>query len=272
MHEQALEEVPRRHGAADAIGVFCAGAKFDFQEHVPSFITASIPSPSLALRTMQLDAVTERGSFMGDFVGSCHAMVCCSIVRPSPCLKTVVTDVEQALVPLLVEPGEATLLACWEALGTVTGTIPKDLLPSYVPVLKEAVATAREKVRCLLPCVLPVIRPLRVDCVRPFPCSIAVSVGAAWQGQNIRIHRRAAAVLSRQCESHIRAGLSKLRCLRRSGASGCLGRFRWRVSACPRGSHPCCPSTSKASFGRAPWTHATPFTQRPLSSALNCAS
>jgi len=50
-------------------------------------------------------------------------------------------------VPLLVEPGDATLLACWEALGTVTGTIPKDLLPSYVPVLKEAVATAREKVR-----------------------------------------------------------------------------------------------------------------------------
>jgi len=47
MLEQALEEPARRHGAADAIGVFCAGAKFDFQEHVPSFITASIPQPLL---------------------------------------------------------------------------------------------------------------------------------------------------------------------------------------------------------------------------------
>ena len=54
--------------------------------------------------------------------------------------------VAQALVPLLVEPDEATLVGCWEALGMVTASIPKDLLPSYVPVLKEAIATAREKV------------------------------------------------------------------------------------------------------------------------------
>ncbi len=71
----------------------------------------------------------------------------------------------QALVPLLVEPGEATLLACWEALGTVTGTIPKDLLPSYVPTLKEAVATAREKVRRLLSCIILLAQPGSVQYV-----------------------------------------------------------------------------------------------------------
>jgi hypothetical protein len=72
----------------------------------------------------------------------------------------------QALVPLFVEPGEATLVACWEALGMVTGSIPKDLLPSYVPVLKEAIATAREKVGLVAPWSSP------PDC-QPLPCTCA---------------------------------------------------------------------------------------------------
>ena len=141
---QALEEPARRHGAADAISVFCAGAKFDFQEHVPSLITVSIakkcPCDSLQTRSLDATALTVDGGCSPPTCGQQpdHA-------GDSPL--TLVMTIAKALVPLFVEPEEATLLACWEALGTVTGTIPKDLLPSYVPVLKEAVATAREKVR-----------------------------------------------------------------------------------------------------------------------------
>ena len=39
------------------------------------------------------------------------------------------------------------LLAAWEALGAVTGAIPKELLAGYCRCLREAVATAREKQR-----------------------------------------------------------------------------------------------------------------------------
>lgn len=53
----------------------------------------------------------------------------------------------QALIPLFTEPGESTLLATWEALAAVTGAIPKEMQPSYVRVVKDAVATAREKER-----------------------------------------------------------------------------------------------------------------------------
>ena len=38
---QALEEPSRRRGAADAVALFCSGAKFDFEEHIPTFITVS---------------------------------------------------------------------------------------------------------------------------------------------------------------------------------------------------------------------------------------
>lgn len=36
---KALEEPSRRRGAADAIALFCRTAKFDFEEHLSSFIT-----------------------------------------------------------------------------------------------------------------------------------------------------------------------------------------------------------------------------------------
>ena len=82
MLEQALEEPGRRHGAADAIGVFCAGAKFDFQEHVPSFITASIPSLSFAPSTMHtLSARSSRVMC----VGCHHDMLCSPTARPVSC-------------------------------------------------------------------------------------------------------------------------------------------------------------------------------------------
>ena len=38
-------------------------------------------------------------------------------------------------------------MATWEALVAVTGAIPKEMQPSYVRVVKEAVAMAREKER-----------------------------------------------------------------------------------------------------------------------------
>lgn len=39
MRRQGLEEPAKRRGAADAVALFCRGAKFDFQEHIPTFIT-----------------------------------------------------------------------------------------------------------------------------------------------------------------------------------------------------------------------------------------
>ena len=39
------------------------------------------------------------------------------------------------------------LMACWTALGAVTKTIPKEMMPSYVRSLKDAIATAKEKER-----------------------------------------------------------------------------------------------------------------------------
>ena len=43
---KALEEPSRRRGAADAIALFCRTAKFDFQEHLSSFITVRRAPPA----------------------------------------------------------------------------------------------------------------------------------------------------------------------------------------------------------------------------------
>ena len=40
-----------------------------------------------------------------------------------------------------------TLLACWNALGAVTSTIPKEVAPSHVRCVKDAVASARDRLR-----------------------------------------------------------------------------------------------------------------------------
>ena len=53
----------------------------------------------------------------------------------------------QDLVPLLAEEDHEVLMACWTALGAVTKTIPKEMMPSYVRSLKDAIATAKEKER-----------------------------------------------------------------------------------------------------------------------------
>lgn len=42
----------------------------------------------------------------------------------------------QTLVPLLTEEDADTLASCWGALGAVTGSIPKEMQPSFVRCLK----------------------------------------------------------------------------------------------------------------------------------------
>lgn len=39
-------------------------------------------------------------------------------------------------MPLLAEDEQDTLVACWEALGAVTASIPKEMQPSFVRCLK----------------------------------------------------------------------------------------------------------------------------------------
>jgi hypothetical protein len=45
----------------------------------------------------------------------------------------------QALVGLMMEEDKDTLVACWTALGSVINSIPKELQPSYVRTMREAV-------------------------------------------------------------------------------------------------------------------------------------
>jgi hypothetical protein len=53
----------------------------------------------------------------------------------------------QALGSLMGEEEEATLQACSTALGAVIATIPKELLGSYTSCLREAIGTARDRLR-----------------------------------------------------------------------------------------------------------------------------
>jgi len=51
------------------------------------------------------------------------------------------------LVVMLTDNDQSTVQAAWEALGCVTGTIPKENLPSLLKVARDAVSTARDKER-----------------------------------------------------------------------------------------------------------------------------
>lgn len=53
----------------------------------------------------------------------------------------------QALVPLLASEDELLVKACWTALSAVTATIPKEMQPSFVRCLRDAVASARDMER-----------------------------------------------------------------------------------------------------------------------------
>lgn len=52
-----------------------------------------------------------------------------------------------SLVPLLTDDDSDTLQSIWNALAAVTASIPKEVAPSYVRTLKDAVSTAKERAR-----------------------------------------------------------------------------------------------------------------------------
>ncbi|KAM0941961.1 putative armadillo-like helical, translational activator Gcn1, TOG domain-containing protein [Dioscorea sansibarensis] len=56
-------------------------------------------------------------------------------------------DMISTLIGLLSDIDSATVMAAWEALGRVIGSVPKEVLPSYIKVVRDAVSTARDKER-----------------------------------------------------------------------------------------------------------------------------
>ncbi|KAK1290119.1 hypothetical protein QJS10_CPB18g01878 [Acorus calamus] len=61
--------------------------------------------------------------------------------------------VEQApsMIPILIillsDIDSATVMAAWEALARVVGSIPKEVLPTYMKLVRDAISTARDKER-----------------------------------------------------------------------------------------------------------------------------
>ncbi|KAJ4968726.1 hypothetical protein NE237_015427 [Protea cynaroides] len=51
------------------------------------------------------------------------------------------------LIVLLSDSDSATVAAAWEALSRVVGSVPKEELPSYIKLVRDAVSTARDKER-----------------------------------------------------------------------------------------------------------------------------
>ncbi|CAI5932122.1 unnamed protein product, partial [Closterium sp. NIES-64] len=51
------------------------------------------------------------------------------------------------LIVMLADPDETCVKVAWEALGSVTSTIPKESLPVHLKVVRDAVATARDRER-----------------------------------------------------------------------------------------------------------------------------
>ncbi|KAB1202522.1 Translational activator GCN1 [Morella rubra] len=51
------------------------------------------------------------------------------------------------LIILLSDSDSATVLAAWEALSSVVTSVPKEVLPSYVKLVRDAVSTSRDKER-----------------------------------------------------------------------------------------------------------------------------
>jgi hypothetical protein len=54
-----------------------------------------------------------------------------------------------ALISQLADADAAAVQAAWTALGDVTSVLPKDNLYLYVRTVRDAVASARDKVRAL---------------------------------------------------------------------------------------------------------------------------
>ena len=124
--EKGLEDPSKRLAAAETIHYYCSNPKHDFQEHVPGLLTVG---PATLL------SATART------ITSCHLLN-----APNTCgasFSRVPKDHHgfdfQALVGLMMEEDKDTLMACWTALGAVINSIPKELQPSYVRTMSEAV-------------------------------------------------------------------------------------------------------------------------------------
>ncbi|XP_008796399.2 protein ILITYHIA [Phoenix dactylifera] len=56
-------------------------------------------------------------------------------------------DMISTLITLLSDTDSATVAVAWEALGRVVGSVPKEVLSSYIKLVRDAVSTARDKER-----------------------------------------------------------------------------------------------------------------------------
>jgi hypothetical protein len=51
------------------------------------------------------------------------------------------------LIVMLSDSDSTTVAVSWEALARVIGSVPKEVLPSYIKLVRDAVSTARDKER-----------------------------------------------------------------------------------------------------------------------------
>ncbi|CAL5425757.1 unnamed protein product [Camellia sinensis] len=56
-------------------------------------------------------------------------------------------NVITTLIVLLSDSDSATVAVAWEALSRVVGSVPKEVLPSYIKLVRDAVSTSRDKER-----------------------------------------------------------------------------------------------------------------------------
>ncbi|CAL5434805.1 unnamed protein product [Camellia sinensis] len=56
-------------------------------------------------------------------------------------------NVVTTLIVLLNDSDSATVAVAWEALSRVVGSVPKEVLPSYIKLVRDAVSTSRDKER-----------------------------------------------------------------------------------------------------------------------------
>ena len=114
---------------------------------------------------------------------------------------------------------QEVLVACWQALVAVAGSIPKEMMPSYVRTLKEAVSTAKEKERrkrrppplrvagfCLPKALQPVLPIFLQGVLQVWPASLYSSLCSPVLS-DIMMHQRQAKAHA-QCCTVKTAGLS----------------------------------------------------------------
>ncbi|XP_031484285.1 protein ILITYHIA isoform X1 [Nymphaea colorata] len=56
-------------------------------------------------------------------------------------------NIISTLIVMLTDTDSATVMGAWEALGKVVASVPKEVLPSYIKLVRDAVSTARDKER-----------------------------------------------------------------------------------------------------------------------------